>query len=132
MYTYTPSEYWAGHGSLVHTDLTATRDLDVPDDVRIYIYAGAQHALGTFPLTCSDPSDNIRARHPINCLDHRSFMRAALVALDRWVAYGEVPPDSKYPRIADGTAVTPAKATETLRKIPGAVSYTHLTLPTKA
>ena len=119
MYTYTPSEYWAGHGSLVHTDLTATWDLDVPDDVRIYIYAGSQHALGTFPLTYSDPSDNIRARHPINCLDHRSFMRAALVALDRWVADGEVPPDSKYPRIADGTAVTPAKATETLRKIPG-------------
>jgi len=119
MYTYTPSEYWGGHGSLVHTDLTATRDMDVPDDVRIYVYAGSQHALGAFPLTEGDPSDGVRAQNPINCLDHRAFMRAALTALDRWVTTGEAPPPSRHPRIDDGTAVTPAKAAETLRTIPG-------------
>ncbi len=119
MYTYSSSEYWAGHGSLVHTDLTATSDVDVPDEVRIYIYASSQHALGAFPLTDGDPSDNVRAQNPINCLDHRSFMRAALVALDRWVSNEEAPPASSYPRISDGTAVTPAKAAETLRTIPG-------------
>ncbi|PKB63772.1 MAG: hypothetical protein BZY80_05400 [SAR202 cluster bacterium Io17-Chloro-G2] len=119
MYTYTPSEYWAGHGSLVHTDLTGTRDVEVPDDVRIYVYASSQHGLGTFPLTDGDPSDNIRAQNPLNCLDHRSFMRAALTSLDRWVTAGEAPPPSSHPKIADGTAVPPAKAAETLRTIPG-------------
>ena len=119
MYTYTPSEYWAGHGSLVHTDLTATRDLDVPEDVRIYVFTGSQHGLGTFPLTDGDPSEDIRAQNPLNCLDHRSLLRAALTNLDRWVTTGEAPPPSSHPRIADGTAVPPAKAAETLRAIPG-------------
>ena len=119
MYTYTASEYWAGHGSLVHTDLTATSDVDVPDDVRIYVFAGSQHGLGSFPLTDTDPSDNIQAQKPFNCLDHRSFLRAALTNLDRWVTNGEAPPPSSHPRIDDGTAVPPAKASETLRRIPG-------------
>ena len=119
MYTYTPSEYWAGHGSLIHTDLSATRDMEVPGDVRVYVYAGSQHGLGTFPLSEGDPSDDIRANNPLNCLDHRAFMRAALTRLDRWVTNGESPPASNHPRIADGTAVPPAKAAETLRKIPG-------------
>ena len=118
MYTYTPSEYWAGHGSLVHTDLTATRDVDVPEDVRIYVFAGSQHGLGTFPLTDGDSSDDIRAQNPLNCLDHRPFLRAALTNLDHWVTTGEAPPTSSHPRIADGTAVPPAKAAETLRAIP--------------
>ena len=97
MYTYTPSEYWAGHGSLVHTDLTATRDVDVPEDVRIYVFAGSQHGPGTFPLTDGDPSDDIRSQNPLNCLDHRPFLRAALTNLDRWVTTGEAPPPSSHP-----------------------------------
>ena len=119
MYTYTQSEYWAGHGSLVHTDLTATRDVDLPEDVRIYVLAGSQHGLGTFPLTDGDPSEDIRAQNPLNCLDHRPFLRAALTNLDRWVTTGQAPPPSSHPRIGDGTAVPPAKAAETLRAIPG-------------
>ena len=121
MYTYTPSEYWGGHGSLVHTDLSGTRDIDVPENVRIYVYSGSQHALGSFPLTDSDPSDNVRANNPINCLDHRPFLRAALQNMDRWVTDGIAPPDSLYPKIADSTAIIPEKAVETLKKIPGLV-----------
>ena len=121
MYTYTPSEYWGGHGSLVHTDLSGTRDIDVPENVRIYVYSGSQHALGSFPLTDSDPSDNVRANNPINCLDHRPFLRAALQNMDRWVTDGIAPPDSRYPKIADSTAIIPEKAVETLMKIPGLV-----------
>lgn len=122
MYTYTPSEYWGGHGSLVHTDLSATRDLDIPENVRIYVYSGSQHALGSFPLTDSDPTDNVRSNNPINCLDHRPFLRAALRNMDLWVTEGIEPPPSLYPMIADGTAITPEKAAETLEKIPGVIS----------
>lgn len=119
MYTYTPSEYWAGHGSLVHTDLTGAKDLDPPEEVRIYVYAGAQHALGAFPLTDNDPSDNVYSQHPINCLDHRAMLRAALSNLDRWVTTGENPPPSSHPKIADGTAVKPEAVLETFKNIPG-------------
>ena len=119
MYTYTPSEYWAGHGSLVHTDLSGAKDLDPTEEVRIYVYAGAQHALGAFPLTDNDSSDNVRSQFPLNCLDHRAMLRAALTNLDRWVTTGEIPPPSSHPRIADGTAVKPETVWETFKKIPG-------------
>ena len=119
MYTYTPSEYWAGHGSLVHTDITGTKDLDPPEEVRIYVYAGAQHALGAFPLIDIEPSDNVRSQHAFNCLDHRAMLRAALINLDKWVTTGEIPPPSSHPKISNGTAVKPEAVWETFKKIPG-------------
>ena len=118
MYTYTPSEYWAGHGSLVHTDLAANHDLDPPDAVRIYVFAGTQHALGGFPLTDTDP-DGYRGQQNLNGLDYQGLLRAALVNLDLWVTSGEVPPPSRHPRIDDGTAVAPEMLAETFEKIPG-------------
>ena len=130
MYTYTPSEYWGGHGSLAHTDLTAARDLDPPDEVRIYVFAGSQHALGAFPLTDVEPADSVRSEHPFNCLDHRPMLRAALTNLDAWVASGRTPPPSGHPRISDGTAVRPASVGRDLwknsgREIPDAAAPFH-------
>ena len=54
MHTYTSSEYWAGHGALVHIDLTGSRDLEVPESVRIYHFGGCQHPMGVFPLQDKD------------------------------------------------------------------------------
>ena len=42
--------------------------------------------------------------------------------MDLWVTEGIEPPPSLYPMIADGTAITPEKAAETLEKIPGVIS----------
>ncbi len=120
IYTHTPSEYWAGHGSLMHTDLTASRDLDPPEEVRIYIFGGTQHALPTFPPVDRD-ADGYRGQHNFNIIDYRPLMRAALTNLDRWVTTGDAPPPSRYPRIDDGTAVPAKEAAETLQKIPGVV-----------
>ena len=119
MYTYTPSEYWAGHGSLVHTDLAASRDLDPPEDaVRVYVYAGTQHALGAFPLVDTD-ADGYRGQQSFNGLDYRGLLRAALTNLDRWVTTGEAPPPSRHPRIDDRTAVTTEKVAEAMAKLSG-------------
>ncbi|PKB70845.1 MAG: hypothetical protein BZY87_08435 [SAR202 cluster bacterium Io17-Chloro-G6] len=118
MYTHTPSEYWAGHGSLMHTDLTASQDLDPPEEVRIYIFAGSQHALPAFPPVDKD-ADGYRGQHNFNIIDYRPLMRAALTNLDRWVTSSEAPPPSQHPSIDDGTAVPPKVAAETLQKIPG-------------
>lgn len=118
MYTHTPSEYWAGHGSLMHTDLTASRDLDPPDEVRIYIFAGSQHALPTFPPADTD-ADGYRGQHNFSVIDYRALLRAALTNLDRWVTSGDAPPASQHPRIDDGTAVPPEQLVDTFDKIPG-------------
>lgn len=118
MYTHTPSEYWAGHGSLMHTDLTASRDLDPPDDVRIYVFAGTQHALATFPPVAKDV-DGYRGQHDFSIVDYRALLRAALVNMDRWVTNGEAAPPSQHPRIDDGTAVTTKQVGETVQNIPG-------------
>ena len=118
MYTYTSSEYWAGHGALVHTDLEGTRDVDPPEAVRVYAFAGAQHALGGLPLIDVDP-DGYRGAHAFNCIEYRSLLRAALVNLDRWVTDGTPPPPSQHPRIAAGTAVPTANAAANLEAVPG-------------
>ena len=118
MYTHTASEYWAGHGSLMHTDLTASRDLDPPEEVRIYIFAGTQHALAAFPPTDSD-ADGYHGQHNFNIIDYRALLRAALTNLDRWVTTGEEPPPSRHPRIDNGTAVPAEGVAETFQKIPG-------------
>ncbi len=119
MYTYTSSEYWAGHGALVHTDTEGQRDVEPPDTVRVYAFAGTQHALGGLPLTDTDPADGYRGAHSFNCLDYRGLIRAALVNLDRWVSSGQQPPPSQHPRIADGTAVVPTEAAAGLEAVPG-------------
>ena len=121
MNTYTSSEYWAGHGALVHSDLDGQRDLEPPDAVRVYAFAGTQHALGSLPLTDTDPVDGYRGAHTFNCLDYRALLRAALSNLDRWISEGVLPPASQYPRLADGTAVTPADASAGLEAVPGVV-----------
>ena len=118
MYTHTPSEYWAGHGSLMHSDLTANRDLDPPDDVRIYVFAGTQHALAGFPPVDTE-ADGHHGQHDFNIIDYRALLRAALTNLDRWVTTGDAPPPSRHPRIDDGTAVPSERVAETFKKIPG-------------
>ena len=119
MHTYTSSEYWGGHGALVHIDLTGTRDLEVPESVRVYHFGGVQHPVGTFPPQDKDPRQGYRGLHPFNWTDYRPLLRAALVNLDRWVTHGEAPPASQHPRLADGTAVPPERLADIFRAIPG-------------
>jgi hypothetical protein len=118
MHTYTSSEYWGGHGALVHIDVTGSRDLDVPESVRIYHFGGAQHPMGSFPPLQKDPRTGYRGQHPFNWTDYRPLLRAALLNLDRWVTHGEPPPPSRYPRLDEGTAVPPERVAETFRAIP--------------
>ena len=125
MYVSTSSEYWGGHGALVHTDLTGSHDVEPPEAVRIYILGGMQHAIGGLPLTDTD-AEGVRTQQLYHCLDYRSLLRAALVNLDRWVTSGHPAPPSQYPKISDGTAVSPETALKTLTSIPGVKPPVHL------
>jgi hypothetical protein len=98
-YTNTATEYWIRPTALIHTDVEATRDVPPMDNVRIYLFAGAQHIPAPFPPGIA--FGELRA----NPLDYRWFMRALLVAMNRWVRDEAPPPPSRYPTLADGTLV---------------------------
>jgi alpha/beta hydrolase family protein len=106
-FTNSSTEYWRGDASLIHTDATGTRDVAPSASSRFYHFAGAQHSAGTLPLTDTNPVDGARGQQALNSLDYNPLLRAALVRMDRWVSDGEEPPPSRYPRLADGTAVEP-------------------------
>ena len=100
LHTQTATEYWQRHGSLVHTD-TEGRDLEPPDNVRIYLWASSQHF--------ADPNASRPARgncqHYGNVVQTSMLFRAVLDALDAWATHGTEPPASRIPRRSDGTLV---------------------------
>lgn len=101
----TDSEYFNRAGSLVHTDVTGTRDVPPPSSSRIYFIASAPHIVGAFPpAPFADP--DFVGRADMNTLVYTPTVRALFRALDRWVAEGVEPPASKYPQLADGTLAT--------------------------
>jgi hypothetical protein len=119
IFTNSSTEYWRGDASLIHTNAEGTRDLAPSAPVRIYHYAGTQHASGTWPPTDANPLDGSRGQQVFNCVDYRPLLRASLVRLDRWAAGQENPPTSRHPRVADGTAVQPEELDGVLTAIPG-------------
>jgi hypothetical protein len=113
-FTQTSTEYWTRGASLLHTDVEGKRDVALDPNARLYVVAGAQH-LG------AGPTARGICEHLCNPLDDRPFvLRALLVALDRWVSEGREPPESRYPRIADGTLVDLATFCKQFPRIPGA------------
>jgi hypothetical protein len=112
-FTQTSTEYWTRGASLLHTDVEGKKDVALDPNVRLYFVAGAQHLGG-------GPTDRGICQHPCNPLDDRPpVVRALLVALDQWVSAGTRPPESRYPRIGDGTLVDLATFRKMFPRIPG-------------
>jgi hypothetical protein len=96
-------EYWIDTGraaALTHTTPDGARDAALGDNVRAYLFSGAQHTPGPFP-----PPAGGRGQQRANPIDYTLSLRALLVALDRWVREGVAPPPSRHPRFADRTLV---------------------------
>ena len=83
----TNSEYFNRAGSLVHTDVTGTRDVPPPATSRIYMIASAPHIVGAFPPAPFGDTDFV-GRADMNPLVYTPVIRALFRALDRWVADG--------------------------------------------
>jgi alpha/beta hydrolase family protein len=115
----TSAEYWRGDASLVHTDVEGRRDVEPAADVRVYTFAGSQHTPGALPPPPADPNTGGRGTHPFNVVDYAPLLRAVLVNLDAWVRDGVAPPPSVFPRLADGTAVTPESTASRFAALPG-------------
>jgi hypothetical protein len=119
LFTNTSAEYWRGDAALTHTDLVHMTDAPESAAVRRYHFAGTQHGLGVFPPQTIRPTDGLRGQLPFNTVDYAPLLRAALTNLDRWVSTGALPPPSRHPRQADGTAVAPQTLSATFSHIPG-------------
>lgn len=98
-YVNSSAEYWNRSASLIHTDPAGTRDVEVPESVRLYHFASTQHGGADLPA-----GENPLPGNPV---DFRVGQRALLFALDAWVRDGVAPPPSQHGRIADGTLVDP-------------------------
>ena len=112
------NEYWGAAASLIITD-SFGKDLTLPDNVRVYLFASTQHIPATAPSVgiCQQLS-NPNSYHP--------NLRALLLALDAWVSEGVEPPPSRHPRVSDGTLVPAlSKAVQGFPTIPG-VTYDGL------
>jgi len=117
-HTQTSTEYWQKRGSLAHTDGKGN-DLTLPENVRLYVIASAQH---NSPFGSEPVKDDSQFR--VNPLPAGDALRALMVALDEWASKDIAPPLSQYPTIKDGTLVLPTK-NNGFPKIPG-VNYVGL------
>lgn len=112
------TEAWGARNSLVITDAAGKTDLPVPDNVRLYYFAGTQHG----PSARAAPSQ--LCKNLSNPNPYREGLRALLVAMQAWVEKGVTPPASRFPSVSDGTLVrTSALA---FPKIPGAPVFNRL------
>ncbi len=116
-FTNTSSEYWRGDASLAHTCADDGSDVDIPQEVRHYLFASTQHGPGTLPLTTQSITGG-RGGNDLNIVDYTPLMRAALVNLLAWIADGTEPPPNAVPRLSDGTAVDRTAVLEAMAVIP--------------
>jgi hypothetical protein len=130
-YTNTSFEYHRGDASLIHTDHAGLRDHEPGPDVRVYHFTGTEHGTGLWPPTdtttvAADPRGFAERSQNVRSVVHYGrLLRALLVHLDRWTADGVVPPPSRVPKIADGTAVDPSDLGKVFERIPGARYPVH-------
>jgi alpha/beta hydrolase family protein len=120
MHADTSTEFWQGRCSLVVADEHG-KDIALPEEVRVYAFAGTQHA-GPAMLRHSGVFFQNHT-YPLNRLDYGPLNRALLVALQEWVSKGTPPPANRFPRAGDGTLVPPSGLA--FPDIPG-VRYTGL------
>ena len=116
---YSSNEYWVKTASLLHTDPTGTFDLADSPYARNYLISGHQHGTGNRMSRGS-------CQQFQNPLNSGPVQRALFIALDEWATEGERPPQSRVPRLRDGTLVPPLPQSGVgFPDIPG-VTYTGL------
>ena len=126
IYTNTSSEYWGGHGALAHLSGDGMADVAPPDNVRSWLFCGTQHAPANLPISDTNPDTGARGTQPLNFVDYRPLMRAALVNLDNWVTHGQAPAGNRYPNHAEHTIVTAESLAGQFRALPGVEFPEHL------
>ena len=118
MYTDSASEYWRGDAFLAHARADDGSDVDLPANVRRYVFASTQHGPGLLPLNDVSVFGS-RGGNNFNIIDYTPIFRAALINLETWVAQGVEPPPSELPSHRAGTA---AERSEVIARLAGIAS----------
>jgi hypothetical protein len=118
MQTEGSTDFWEGRASLLVADGQGN-ELPVPDNVRLYSFSSIQHGGGSvaanFPFNL----------HQANPAEYSGVHRALVVALEQWVTREVAPPPSRFPRVSEGTLVSPSLRAYHFPVIPG-VTYPAL------
>lgn len=101
MHIQTTNEYWLRAGSLPHTNPEGTEDAVIPEEVRFYTIGGSQHGSGNGQI----PGEASNGQLPRNPNVWNPIGMSLVVAMSDWVTDNVAPPESVYPKIADGTLV---------------------------
>lgn len=119
METYGGPEAWYSRGTVGIAGTKGTEDLPLPANVRRYYHAGTTHGggAGGFNLGTASTNPDVFAANPN---PQREINRALYVAMVEWVRNGRMPPDSRYPRVGDGTLVPATSAAMGWPNIPNA------------
>jgi len=102
-FSNTSYEYWGRAAALIHITADGKRDAAISPNVRIYHFTGLQHFSGPFPP--AKGKGDLFGQQPQSPLPIRYFWRAMITNMDAWVRTNTPPPESSYPKIADGTLV---------------------------
>lgn len=98
-------EFWGSQASLVTTDPLGN-PIDMPDNVRLFMFAGTPHGNLWDAVATKRPDCAL----PLNPNNAAPALRALLVAMQHWLADGTPPPASRYPSRAQNTLVPPDHA----------------------
>ena len=119
--TFGSAEIWGLRQSFTLVGTTAKKDIPVPDNVRRYYFPGVSHGGGPggFATLTNDVKAAATCALTVNPAP-AGPMRAALIArLVTWVTKNEPMPESRYPKLADGTLVRNTNAAMGFPAIPG-------------
>jgi hypothetical protein len=97
---YSANEYWVKSASLLHTDPTGSRDLPDSPYARNYLMSSMRHGTG-------NAANRGLCQQFDNPLNSAPVQRALFIALDEWATSNRKPPDSRVPKLKDGTLVPP-------------------------
>jgi len=118
------AEFWQWQDELNVVDGLGN-PVPIPDNARLYLNSGFSHINVAGLLSpAQDPGicQNLRQ----SGAGASTALRALTIALDEWADQGIEPPQSNYPRVDDGTAVTLDEYRAVFPAIPGAVVPTVL------
>jgi Alpha/beta hydrolase domain len=102
-FSNTSYEYWGRAAALIHVTADGKGDATISPEVRIYHFTGLQHFSVPFPP--AKGTADLHGQQPQSPLPVRYFWRAMITSMDGWLRNGTLPPESSYPKIADGTLV---------------------------
>ena len=112
MQTEASTDFWEGRACLLVSDGKGD-EIPVPDNVRLYLFASIQHGGGS--VAANFPFN----QYPANPAEYGAVHRALVVALDEWVSRGVLPPASRFPRVSEGTLISPVSPGYGFPAIPG-------------